>query len=305
MGKKCISMIGATGNLGVPVVKNLLSLGFDVHIIVRNREKALRLFGSRKNVRIDEADLNDLNALQKALATTEYLCLNLSTQTLNLDVPFASEREGVANILKAVNRDKIRQIIVISGLGAFDNVNRPTDFKFVPNIIRKQGHRLIKESGIPYTILHCSWFADSFILYRRKNMYSVIGDTKKPIYFTNCYSYSQHLARAIGNPAAFYREFPVQGNIGYTHPEAAGIFFSQVAPGTKVVILSGFIIRIMALFNQEMKFLKHMSDYFSTSKEEFLAEECETYKILGEPVLNLDTYARKISEEKFYDYLNS
>jgi uncharacterized protein YbjT (DUF2867 family) len=36
MDKKQISIIGATGNLGIPVVKNLLSFGYEVKLIVRN-----------------------------------------------------------------------------------------------------------------------------------------------------------------------------------------------------------------------------------------------------------------------------
>jgi hypothetical protein len=46
-----------------------------------------------------------------------------------------------------------------------------------------------------------------------------------------------------------------------------------------------------------------MSEYFATSTEEFLAEECETYKILGEPKLSLTEYADKVKREETYKYL--
>ena len=60
----------------------------------------------------------------------------------------------------------------------------------------------------------------------------------------------------------------------------------------------------MALLSKGMKYLKHMSDYFTVSKESFLAEEYGTYEILGRPSLSLTQYAEKLKAEKLYDYLN-
>ncbi len=301
--KKQISIIGATGNLAVPVVKNLLHFGFQVKAIIRNTEKAKKLFGDLSNLQIVKADLKNVSQLKTALKETEYLYLNLSTQTTDLKIPFAAEREGVANIIEAIDKDSIKQIISISGLGAFDNLQGSGKFKFVPNIIRKQGHKIIKESGIPYTILHCSWFIDSFVLFKRKNVYSVIGDTKNPIYFTNCYDYSLNIANAVDNRDAFNKEFPIQGKHGIKHPEAAKTFLSIFSENSKVKPFPVFIISILALFNKEMKFLKHMSNYFANLTETFLADDCETYKVLGEPKLSLTEYAEKMKKEDFYKYL--
>lgn len=300
MQDKEISIIGATGNLGAPVAKNLLEFGYKLNLIVRNRAKAIEIFGKNPNIKITEADLRDKKALRDALSETEYLYLNLSTTSVKTNIKFAPEREGVANILAAVNRETIKQIIAISGLGAFDNVDRPNGFTFIPNIIRKQGHILIKESGIPYTLLHCTWFLDSFVIYRRNNVYSVIGDTKNQIFFTDCYNYSLHLSNAIGNSKAFFKEFPVQGIEGYRHNDAAEKFLAIYSPKTKVTILPYGLIRTLAFFNNNMKFVKHMCDYSYASKEEFLAEEFGTYKVLGSPKLNLTEYANKVLSENVY-----
>ncbi len=300
--KKQISIIGATGKIGIQVVRNLVDFGFEVKAIVRNTEKAEKLLGQLSDVEIVAADLKDISELRQALKNTEYLYLNLSTETTDLNIPFATEREGIANILEAIDRDSIKQIISISGLGAFDKQQDSKKFKFIPNIIRKQGQKMIKESGIPYTILHCSWFADSFVFYQRNNTYAVIGDTKNPIYFTNCYDFSLNIANATGNPDAFYKEFPIQGKEGIKHTEAAKSFLSIFSENTKVKPLPALIINILALFKKELKFVKHMSDYFSKSVETFIAGDCGTYKILGQPKLTLKKYARKLKSEKFYDY---
>ena len=301
--KKQITIIGATGNIGIPVTKNLVDLGYRVKVIVRNVEKANTLFGQLSGVEIAKADLEDIPALKAALMGTVYLYLNLSTQAIKMNIPWASEREGVANIIESIDKESIRQIISISGLGAFDNFHVKGKSRFIPNLIRKQGQKIIKESGIPYTFLHCSWFADSFIFYQRNKTYSVIGDTKHPVYFTNCYDFTLNIVNALDNPGAMFKEFPVQGKEGIKHPEAAKSFLSIVSEKTKVSIPPAWMITILSWFIREMKFLKHMSDYFQRSIETFLAEDCNTYNVLGIPQLSLEQYAIKLKSEGFVNEL--
>lgn len=303
--KKQITVIGATGKIGIPVVKNLINAGFQVKAISRNKEKAKKLFGFSESVEIVKADLQDIQSLQIALKNTEYLYLNLSTLTTDINIPFAEEREGIENILKAVDKNTIKQIIQISGLGALDNQDSQNSFKFIPNIIRKQGQKLIKESGIPYTILHCSWFLDSFVFNRRRNVYSVIGNDTNPIYFTNCYDFTQHIINAIGNEKAIFKEFPVQGKKGYMHSSAAKDFFAVFSEKSKVKTLPMPIIKILALFIKELKFVKHMSDYFNSTYEANLVDEYATYSILGEPQFELKDYAEWLNENNFYGFLNN
>jgi hypothetical protein len=301
--KKQITVIGATGNIGVPVVRNLINAGFKVKAISRNLDKAKKLFGFYESVEIVKADIRDVQSLQSALKNTEYLYLNLSTHTTDVNIPFAEEREGVENILKAIDKNTIKQIIQISGLGALDNNDSQNNFRFVPNIIRKQGQKLIKESGIPYTILHCSWFLDSFVFYQRNNVYSVIGNDTNPIYFTNCYDFTQHLINAIGNEKAFFKEFPVQGKKGYTHSNAARNFLNIFSEKSKVKNLSMPIIRILALFIKDVKFVIHMSDYSNSTSESHLVDEYATYSILGVPHFDSKDYAIWLKEDQFYNYL--
>ncbi len=300
---KKITVIGGTGNLGAPVVKFLMDFGFEVKIIVRDTEKAIRIFGNSGSLSMVKADLTDVPALTRALSGTEYLYLNLGTNTMDVNSAFCPDREGVANILEAIDKQNIKQILVISGLGAFTKSEISGHDQYIPNVIRMQGHEMIRKSGIPYTLMHCSWFADSFVFFRRNHVYSVIGDARKPIYFTNCYDFTSHLVNAIGNKEAFNREFPVQGTEGISHLEAAKTFLKEFDQTAKVNVLPHGLISILALFNKEMKFVKHMSSYFSKYVEIPLAESNGTYNILGKPKFSLVDYAQKLKTEGIYKYL--
>ena len=298
---KQLSIIGATGKLGVPVTRYLLQLGFQVKIIARNVEKAQSYFGKEKAVTIVHGDLQDESSLRAALKGTAYLYLHLSTMTTDVNIPFSAEREGVANLLKAADRNSIRHILMISGLGAFQpNGDSSQGSGFVPNIIRRQGQHLLKESGIPYTILHCSYVMDSFLAYQRNGSYPLIGAPEHSMYFINLYDYSRQLARAAGNPKAFNKEYPIQGKEGLKHLDAAKTFLGIYSPKAKVQVMPSWLINIMALFIKDMKFVKHMAKYFGSSRERFLAEQFHTYQDLGEPELSLKDYAQKVKYEGIY-----
>ena len=90
---------------------------------------------------------------------------------------------------------------------------------------------------------------------------------------------------------------------GYKHPDAAKSFLRIYSPKSKVSELPYGVIRFLSLFNKQMKLVKVMCEYSYASKEEFLAEECGTYNVLGKPDLSLNEYATKVKQEGLYSYL--
>ncbi|MFA6926029.1 MAG: NAD(P)H-binding protein [Bacteroidales bacterium] len=302
---KQLTILGATGNLGAPVTKYLSCLGCQVTAIARNIEKAKQIFGDDASIRIVYGDLQNLSSLQKALQDTEYLYLNLSTTATDIQAPFIEEREGIANILKAVNPKKIKQILSISGLGAFQHAQTPDIAPLVTNVIRRQGHELLKKSGIPYTILHCSWFADSFVIFQRNKTYAVIGNTKTPIFFTNVFDYATKVYNALSNEKALFNEYPIQGKTGICHVQAAKDFFAVYDDSVQIKIVPTWILGMMSFFKKEMKPIKLLAEYSEKTSETFLAEQYDTYNDLGNCTMSLAEYAEKLKKERFYDYLSN
>jgi uncharacterized protein YbjT (DUF2867 family) len=304
MNSKRVTIIGATGNLGVPVTRNLIRFGFEVKVVAKSISKAHKYFGEEKLAQIVPGNLEDVSSLREALGDTEFLYLNLSAQTTDINTPFATEREGMRNIIAAVNRDRKKQILILSGLGAFSKEMLNDPKGFVPNRIRGQGHEILRKSGIPYTIMHCSWFTDSFMLFRRKGTYAVIGNTSDPIYFINAYDYSRQLANAIGNPKALNKDYPIQGKEGKPHQVAAREFFAELGDNTRVQVTPTWLLGVVAAFKKELKPIHHMAKYFDRYAEKYQALECNTYNDLGEPTLSIREYAAMLKENKFYNYLD-
>jgi hypothetical protein len=114
-----------------------------------------------------------------------------------------------------------------------------------------------------------------------------------------------NLINALGNEKAFFREFPIQGKVGYLHLDAAKDFLSVFSEKSKAKVLPKLLIQILAIFNNEMKFVKHMSDYFNHTVELPIAEEFGTYSLLGNTVFEIKDYAKWLKSENFYNYLNN
>jgi short-subunit dehydrogenase len=67
---KKIAVVGASGVLGRPVVKQLAHAGFDLTLISRDASKIESLFGDLKGVTYWQAEPSDADALTKALTGT-------------------------------------------------------------------------------------------------------------------------------------------------------------------------------------------------------------------------------------------
>ena len=128
---KQLTVIGATGKLGIPTVARLVENGVQIKAIVRNPATAKEKLP--ENVEIVQGDLSDVNSLKKALTGTEYLYLNLSAPDPSAE--FITEIHGVQNILEATGT-QLKQIIKISGLGALHPEFHPSGKMVIDNELR-------------------------------------------------------------------------------------------------------------------------------------------------------------------------
>ena len=96
MSKK-ITVIGATGMIGIPVTYELIKAGFEVTALVRNIEKAKQIFPI--GVIFVKGDIQNINDISNALKNADAVYINISTTASDKENEFNPE---IGNILSAL-----------------------------------------------------------------------------------------------------------------------------------------------------------------------------------------------------------
>ncbi len=281
---KTVAVIGAGGKLATPVIDRLILEGYRVKGLVR---RPAPLPDAIQQV---IADVSRVDQLMKALEGVDVVHINLSTNTLVEDLPFYAEREGVQNIITAVKANGVRQIIKTGALGCHPDLEGERSY-FFPNEIRKQGHRLLEDSGLPFTIFHPGNFVDTLFGQIKGNHIQWAGQPT-PYFWVTAGDYAKQLARAIGNPEALYKHFAVQGPELLDYRQAAMILKAQFRPELRLKAAPVALLRLLGILNPELRYTAGLFEYLEASSESFWA--AETWSILGEAETTVAEFARRL-----------
>jgi NAD(P)H dehydrogenase (quinone) len=144
-----IAVVGATGNTGRAVVKELKSLGQNPVCVVRNADKAREVLGAEAKVAV--AELTDRAALEKALTGVE------SVFVVTGHNPGMVEQQG--NVLDAALKAGTKYLVRVSG-------GRAVAVKDSESVVGR-GHFAIEErlrgSGIKWVILRPGLFMQNVL----------------------------------------------------------------------------------------------------------------------------------------------
>ena len=291
MSNKTLTVIGATGNLSVPVIKQLVDKGVSVKAVVRNLDKAKSLLPS--DVELVYGDVENLESLKIALKNSDHVYIHLNTTSLDENLAFHPEREGVKNIVTAAEYNNVKQLIQIGGIESLHPEFAIEGLTLKTSLIRDQGMSYLKASNIPHTLLFCSFFADSFPLYVQDKMFAIIGDLKYPLYFTNTNQLANSLLNAIANPDALNCSFAIQGKEGMTFPEAAKRFIAAYDSEIVIEQLPIDAIPHMGMPKEQALFMEHMMLFVEQLSERAVATKSQ--QILGEPALGFDEFVKQLN----------
>ncbi|WP_213879007.1 NAD(P)H-binding protein [Pseudomonas sp. dw_358] len=289
---KKIAVIGATGRLGAPVTAELAKR-FQVRAIVRSPDKAKAMLPPQ--IEIAQGNLRDVDSLRAALEGMDAIYLNLATETANLDLPFYEEREGVENVMTAIQGLNIQYIAKIGALGAYPPALKSLKDNMVPNIIRMEGHKIIADSGIPHTFFAPTHFMELLPNMINKNALQWIGNTKIKIYWISVVDYAQQVVKAFENHASIPEHCAVQGPEAISVRQAMKRFVEHYDPTLKIRIAPLWVMKIIGFFNPHMKFVAHLFEYFGNHEDPFYAEQ--TWQKLGKPKTTLELFAKKIRQK--------
>ena len=288
---KSITIIGATGQLGLPVVKELNKKGVQIKAVVRDIDKARTLFP--EGVEIVYGDVADKNSLRDALMGTGTIYLSLNTTTWDEEAPFHTEREGIINVIDVSKKSGVNHIIQIAGIDLSNPEFATKGMIYKTNLIRKPAIDYMKKSGINYTYLHSSFFLDSFPMFIQGNEFVIIGNHQFPMYYTNTIDLAESIYNTIGNSDTYKQSFTIQGKEGMSFPSAAQEFLSEFNPNLKVKEYPMETIPHIGLpSREEEQFMEQMLSYVEQLKEEQISER--TWKVLGEPKLSIKQFAKTL-----------
>jgi len=282
-----MAIIGATGNLGKPVVRQLVAARFDVTVVARNTEKAANLF---PGVKLAEADIRSKDALVAALTGQHFLYLNLNLDPTVAPTAWQAEREGLTNILDAAKTAGIQKIGFISSLVM--NYQGLNGFNWWVFDLKKQAVEMIRKSSIPSIVFYPSTFMESFpYIYRQGKRLMLAGKSMCPMWYIAGDDYGRQVANAFqlvkpGDSA----EFVVQGPEPFTADEAARVFLENY-PKEKLSVMKAplGLLKLIGKLNQKVNYGANIIEALNNYPEKFEAQP--TWDVLGRPTTTLKEFA--------------
>jgi NADH dehydrogenase len=265
---KTILVIGATGNLGKAVAKQLKKDGFKVRVLSRDKEKARKIFN--KEFEFAEGDVLQPETIETALDKCHGVYINLSGDII---------ATGVKNIVELASKKKIEQIGFISGCTVREqNAWHPM---IKNNFLAEEA---IKASGIAYSIFKPTFFMDTLPRFIMKGKVSLFGKQPNKYHWIYSGDLGEMVSKAFQLEAARNKSFTVYGPEPYTMDEAILKFCEFHHPMIKEVKHVPFwVANILAFFMNKpgFKFFISIMKYFETHAEE--GDPKEANEMLGKP----------------------
>jgi uncharacterized protein YbjT (DUF2867 family) len=153
MTKSNILVLGATGSIGRLVVEEALRSGHRVRALVRDPSRAGRL---PKEVQIAVGDVTRPETLGPAVEGINAVVLTLNADGQGKAAAEAVYYRGIRDLLRAIGSRPVRfalmtTIGVTEREGSYNRTNEGHDWK-------RRAERLLRASGLPYTIVRPGWF---------------------------------------------------------------------------------------------------------------------------------------------------
>ncbi|MCF6271046.1 MAG: NmrA family NAD(P)-binding protein [Melioribacteraceae bacterium] len=288
---KKITIIGATGMLGLPVTRELIKTGYEIIALVRDKNKAQKYLPNEIN--FVEGDLKDKSSILKAIQGVEGLYLNLSIKPGERKTDFHSEAEGLDNILTAAKQIGIKRISYLAAITLVSKDYYKNDW-WVMDIKRKAIEK-IKNNGIPYTIFYPTNFMENL----KHNLIrgSKINIVGKPLYknwWIAGEDYGRQVAKSFQILQNENKEYIVQGPEGLMMEDLVDIFIrnykKQLLSKSKTPMA---LLKFIGLFSPKLNFVTHIIETINNYEEKF--ESHQTWEELGKPTITIEQYAKQLS----------
>lgn len=146
--------VGATGSIGRLVVAEALRLGYAVRALVRDETKARRVLPPEAQLIVGE--VTSQGDVAKAVEAVDAVVFTLGAGSMRGELAEAVDYGGVRNVLMALGHQKPR-IALMTAIG----VTKREDARL--GVLgghdwKRRSERLVRASGLAYTIIRPGWF---------------------------------------------------------------------------------------------------------------------------------------------------
>jgi putative NADH-flavin reductase len=156
-------IIGATGKTGIEIVNQSLAQDHEVTAFVRDPSKTTL---ENDRLHLVTGDVFDFATLVQAVQGQDAIICSLGTNSLGKTTV---RSEGTNNIIKAMNENHVKRLLVVSAMGIGESWARlsSTNKIFFNTVLRnaRKDHEkqeaFVKESGLDWTIVRPSGLTDT------------------------------------------------------------------------------------------------------------------------------------------------
>ncbi len=148
-----VLVVGASGSIGRLVVEEALHLGHVVRALLRSPKKAREI---PEQVQVTIGDVTRPDTLGAAVDGVDAIVFTLGSDGLGRTGAENIDYGGVRNVLAALGARNVR-IALMTAIGVTDrngSYNRSTE----AHDWKRRSERLVRASGLPYTIVRPGWF---------------------------------------------------------------------------------------------------------------------------------------------------
>ncbi|MVM34041.1 NAD(P)H-binding protein [Spirosoma sp. HMF4905] len=283
-----IAVIGATGMLGQPVAQELIKAGFAVRIIARDVPKTLSLFPDTEVV---SGDLRSVAGLKDSLRGIDVVYLNLSIKQNEKRTDFHAEAGGLINLIEAAKFAGVRRISYLSSIiMRYQGMN---GFNWWVFDVKQEAVRLIKASGVPYSIFYPSCFMDSINGTQRVGRFILlVGRSAVKPWYVAANDYGKQMVRAfLIAQDGQNQEYVIQGPEAVTQHEVAERFVASYRHGKlQILTTPPFLMQLGRPFSAQADYGWHITEALNNYPETF--EAAQTWVDLGKPKTTIELFAK-------------
>lgn len=274
---KTILVIGGTGMLGKPVAQQLKADGFNVRLLVRNPEKAKKIFGD--GYELIQGDVDNVASLSAALTGVDGVHISLKGGPTEADFE-RMDHFAVRDISKIAKEENVGRVTLISAYAVSEEKADTPESRS-----KVRGEAALKSSGVPYTIFRASWFMETLPLFVQGKSISLIGKQIHPLHWIAAEDYARMVSKSYQTEETLNKELYIFGPEAYTMGEAMKIYADHA--GVKVSPMSTQMLAVLGTltFNTEWKGMSVLMKHYENWGEDGSPDEAN--RLLGAPQVTL------------------